>query len=135
MLDRVDAPRGEALAVANAVNLINNRNLGIAAKQKIGMQRVRRSRPDILHRAACRDQGLADDLPAEYPLPARLRRPTAEQIHFQRLEIQDAEDVLKGSGHAIASNMRASGNIASNGASVGVQQSASFLPGTYPADF
>jgi len=31
--------------------------------------------------------------------------------------------------------MRASGNIASNGASVGVQQSASFLPGTYPADF
>jgi hypothetical protein len=31
--------------------------------------------------------------------------------------------------------MRASGNIASNGASVAVQKSASFLPGTYPADF
>ena len=44
-------------------------------------------------------QGLADDLPAIYPLPARLRRAAAEEIQLKRLEIEDLDQLLDGGGH------------------------------------
>ena len=100
VLDRFDAARGEALAVANAVDLVDDRHFGIAAEQEIGVQRMRRPRRHVLDRAAGRDQRLADDLAAEHPLPARLRRAAAEQIHLERFEIEDLDQFLDGGGHA-----------------------------------
>src|ERR1700688_4574232 len=52
MLDRLDVARGEALAVADAVDLVDDRHFGIAAEQEIGVQRMRRPRRDVLDGAA-----------------------------------------------------------------------------------
>ena len=49
--------------------------------------------------AAGRDQRLADHLAAEHPLPAGLRATAAEQVHLERLEVEDGEEVLDGGGH------------------------------------
>src|SRR6516164_308759 len=43
VLDRDHAPRGEALAVADAVDLVDDRHLGVAGEQEIGVQRVRQA--------------------------------------------------------------------------------------------
>ena len=63
---------------------------------------MRRPRGDVLDGAAGRDQRLADHLAAEHPLPARLRRAAAEQVHLERLEIENVEDFLNGGGHALS---------------------------------
>src|ERR1700726_3928206 len=52
-----------------------------------------------LDRAAGGNQRLADHLAAEHALPAGLRAGTAEQVHLQRLEVEDVENGL-GRGHA-----------------------------------
>ena len=87
MLDRDDAPRGEALAVADAVDLVDDRNLRIAAEQEIGVQRMRQR---VLDGAGGGDQRLADHLAAEHALPADLRARAAEQIDLELFEIEDA---------------------------------------------
>src|SRR5262249_16384979 len=51
VLDRDHAPGGEALAVADAVDLVDDRHLGIAGEQEIGVQRVWRP-PRALPRPA-----------------------------------------------------------------------------------
>jgi hypothetical protein len=91
VLDRDHAPGREALAVADAVDLVDDRHLGIAAEQEIGVQRMRLA---VLHGAAGRDQRLADHLAAEHPLPAVLGRAPAEQVHLERLEIEGCEEFL-----------------------------------------
>ena len=97
VLARGDAPRGEALAVAHAVDVVDDRHLGIAGQQEIGVHRMRRrGRLDRAHR---RDQRLADHLAAEHALPADLRRAAAEQVDLELLEIEDGEQVVDGGGH------------------------------------
>ena len=98
VLARGDAPRGEALAVADAVDVVDDRHLGIARQQEIGVHRMRR--PAGLDRAHRGDQRLADHLAAEHALPAGLRRAAAEQVHLERFEIEDVEQVLDGGGMA-----------------------------------
>ena len=73
VLDRDHAPGGEALAVADAVDLVDDRHFRIAADQEIAMQRMRRPYRHVFDGAACRDQRLTDHLSAKYPLPPRLR--------------------------------------------------------------
>ncbi len=101
VLDRLDVAGGETLAVADAVDVVDDRHFGIAAEQEIGVQRMRRPRRHIVDGAAGRDQRLADDLAAEHPLPARLRRTAAKQIHFERFEIENINQFLDGGGHAV----------------------------------
>ena len=60
------------------------------------MQRMRRPFGKVVDRAAGGDQRLADHLAAEHPLPALLRRAAAKQIHLDRLEIEDGDEVLNG---------------------------------------
>ena len=60
---------------------------------------MRRPHRHIFDRPARGDQRLADHLPAEHALPARLRRAAPKQVHFERLEIEDGEDVLDIGGH------------------------------------
>ena len=50
----------------------------------------------VVDGAAGRDQRLADDLAAEYPLPALLRRAAAKQVHLDRFEIEDGDEILDG---------------------------------------
>ena len=97
VLDRLHPPRGEALAVAHALDVVDDRDLGIAGEQEIGVQRVRRAFLDV-DGAAGRDQRLADHLAAEHPLPGDLRRAPAEQVHLELFEVEDFEEGLDG-GH------------------------------------
>ena len=80
-----DAAGGEALAVPDAVDIVDDGYLGIARQQEIGVHRMRRP---AFHRAHGGDQCLSDHLPAEHPLPPGLRREAAEQVDLQRLEIE-----------------------------------------------
>jgi hypothetical protein len=55
-----------------------------------------RSTGDVLHGPARGDQRLADHLAAEHPLPALLGRAAAKQVHLDRLEIENGEEILDG---------------------------------------
>ena len=58
-----------------------------------------RMRGDALDGAAGGDQGLTDHLPAEYARPAGLRRAAAEQVDFERFEVEDLQESRDGDGH------------------------------------
>ena len=71
MLARGHAPRGEAPAVAEAVDVVDDGDFGIAGQEKISVHGMRRTAGvDRAHRG---DQRLADHLAAIDPLPAGLR--------------------------------------------------------------
>ena len=95
VLARGDAPRGEALAVPHAIDVVDDRHLGIAGEQEIGVHGMRRPRLHVAHGGRPR---LADHLAAEYALPARLRAVAAEQIDVEPLEIEKIEQILDGRG-------------------------------------
>jgi hypothetical protein len=102
VLDRHHAPRRKTAAVADAVDLVDDRNLGIAAEQKVGVQRMRRAQRQIFDRAAGRHQRLADHLAAEHPLPAVLRRAPAEQIELERLQVENFQQSFDGGRHCFS---------------------------------
>ena len=99
MLDCHDTPRGKAAAVADAVDFVDNGDLGIAGQQEIPMERVRRPLRD--HCAAGSDQRLANDLAAKNPLPADLRRTATKQIYLDGFKIEDGEQILYGRVHEV----------------------------------
>ena len=98
MLNGDDAAGGKALAVADPLDIVDDRNFRIAGQQEIGVQRVRRPRRGI-EGAACGSERLADDLPAINPLPAGLRRVAAKQVELKLFEIEELQQVLDGRGH------------------------------------
>src|ERR1700746_2960832 len=49
--------------------------------------------------AARGHHGLSDHLPAEYPLPARLRAVAAKQVHLERFEVENGNEVDQSLGH------------------------------------
>jgi hypothetical protein len=83
MLDGDDAPGGEAGAVAVAVDLVDDRHLGIAGTNEIAVQRV--DRASLVDGSERGHQGLADHLATKHPLPADLRAAAAEQIDLDSL--------------------------------------------------
>src|SRR5690349_984908 len=97
VLTRRDATRRKAFAVTDAVDVINNWNFWIAGQQEIGVHRVRRTAG--VDGAYRRDESLANHLAAKDPLPADLRRAATEQIHFERFEVENTEQVLDGGRH------------------------------------
>ena len=52
-----------------------------------------------LDRAARRDEGLAQNLPAENALPTDVRTATAEEVVLERFQVEDAEKVFYGGLH------------------------------------
>ena len=94
MLARGDATRRETLAVADAIDVIDDWNFWIARQQEVGVHRMRR--PAGINGAYRRDEGLPDHLTTKDPLPADLRRAAAEQVHFERFEVEDIKQVLYG---------------------------------------
>src|SRR5262245_19781236 len=102
MLTRRDATRRKALAVTDAVDVIDDWNFWVARQQEIGVHRVRRATGiDGAYRC---DESLGDHLTTKDPLPADLRGAPAEQVHFERLEVENIEQVLNGGRHVKARN-------------------------------
>ena len=80
-------------AVADAVDLVDDRHRRVARPHEVAVQRMRRAAVDGPGRG---DQRLPDHLAAEHALPAGLRRLAAKQVHLERLEVEDAEQVGDG---------------------------------------
>src|ERR1700751_6456491 len=78
MLDGGHPARREAASIPDPVDLIDDRHLGVARKEEIGVQRMRTA---ALHGPARGHQGLPNHLATKYPLPPALRTAATEQIH------------------------------------------------------
>jgi len=98
MLDRDHPAGGEALAIADAIDLVDDRHLGVAGEQEIRVQRMGRPAGHV-DGAAGRHQRLADHLSTEHALPPHLRRAAAKQVHLERFEVEDSKQILNGGGH------------------------------------
>src|SRR5262249_10161836 len=90
VLDRDHAPGGEARAVANAVDLVEDRPGRVAAAQKVAVHRMHHAAADGAARGRKR---LRDDLSAEDALQAVVGAGRPEQIALYLLEVEDAEEV------------------------------------------
>ena len=56
--------------------------------------------PGRVHRAARGDERLARHLAAEHPLCVLLRAATTEQVHLERFEVEQRDEVVEGGlGH------------------------------------
>ena len=86
MLDGHHAAAGEALAVAAAVDVIDDGRGTVAAPQKVSMQRVRHAR--LGHRGGCRPQRLAEHLAAKDLRAADVLTLAAEEIDLEGLELE-----------------------------------------------
>jgi hypothetical protein len=91
-LDRHHAPGREALAVADAVHLVEDRDLRVARAQEVRVQRVY---DVVLDGAAGRDQRLPRDLAAEHALAVLLRAAPAEDVHLQLLEVEEVDQAVE----------------------------------------
>lgn len=92
VLDRDDTPGIEARSVADALHLIDDRHRGISGPHEIGVQRMDETLS--LDGALRRHQRLADHLPAEDPLPSRLRAAATEDVDLDRLQIERRKQPL-----------------------------------------
>ncbi len=97
VLDRDHPAGGERPAVADAVDLVEDRNARVPWPEEVGVQRVRPSRVD---RAAGRGQRLSRHLPAEDALAVLVRTHPAEDVHFDRFEIEQVDEEVEIEAHA-----------------------------------
>jgi hypothetical protein len=95
-LDGLDPARGEALPVPDPVHLVDDGVAHVAGPQEVGVERMRQA---LLDGAAPRDQRLADDLPAEDRLPADVARLAPEEVHLQRLQVKQPEQIVERGPH------------------------------------
>ncbi len=98
VLHRHHPARRKARAVADAIDLVDDRHAGIAGPHEIGMQGMHEA--VLFHCALRRHQRLGDDLAAEHPLPAGLRAEAAIQVLLDRLDIENGDQLLHGGGGA-----------------------------------
>ena len=89
MLDGDYAPRGKRTAVTRALDVVDNRCLGVAGAQEVGVQRVRLAR--AVDRALRRRQRLAKHLAAEDETCADVAALTAKQVVFQLFRLQQLD--------------------------------------------
>src|SRR5687767_8946578 len=94
VLDTDDTPGGKTGTVADAVNLIDDRDFWIASAHEITVQRMHV--PRGIDGALRRDEGLADHLTAEDALPADLRAATSKQVVFKRLKVEYGQKLFHG---------------------------------------
>ncbi len=99
VLDGDDSSRTERSAVADPLDLVQDGNGRVARAKEVGVQRVRRSRLD---RSVGRDEGLARNLSAEDSLPTLVGALAAEDVAFDLLEVEKANEVIDhGLSHAV----------------------------------
>ena len=89
-----DAAGGEAAAVADAVDLVHDRDARVAGAQEVRVQAVHR--PVGRHGAPRRDERLAGDLPAEHPLQRLLGPPAPEDVDLDPLEVEQRDELVQG---------------------------------------
>jgi hypothetical protein len=96
-----DHPAGrERAAVADAVDLVDDRHGCVAGPHEIAMQGMNVA---VGFDGALRgDQRLRDGLAPEDALPVRLRGATSKQIVLELLEVENGEKLLHGSRHVFA---------------------------------
>ena len=99
MLHGLDPSRGEALAVADPVHLVDDGRRHIARRQEVGVQRVRHP---ALDRGRGGHQRLADHLTAEDAATAQVGGLTAEEIHLEHFELQLLDESLERRVHGTA---------------------------------
>jgi hypothetical protein len=98
MLDRNHPSGRETAAVTNAINLVQDGDERVAWTQEIGVQRVHHSAGFV--NGACRGhQSLASHLATEDPLAFLVGRASTEQVHLDRFEIEQSDQVVERGGH------------------------------------
>jgi hypothetical protein len=99
VLDRDHPAGGERATVADPVDLIEDRHLGVAGPQEVCVERV-----DValgVDGAGRRHQGLSRHLAAEDALAVLRRRHPAEDVDLDGLEVEHPHQFVDGSlGHA-----------------------------------
>ena len=91
VLDRGHAAAGEAVAVAAAIDEVDDRRIEVAALQEVGVQRVRHLRASP--RCVGRAQRLAEHLAAEHLRGADVAARAAEQVILEPLELEQPEQL------------------------------------------
>src|SRR6476660_9499266 len=96
MLDRNHAAGGKAAAIADAVDIVDDRHRRIPGPEEIGVERMSVT---VLDGATGGDQRLADHLAAEDTLPAHLRAHAAKQVLLERLDVEDRKKLVESAAH------------------------------------
>jgi hypothetical protein len=97
VLDGHHPPRGERPAVSDAVDLVEDRHRRVAGAQEVGVQRV--DGPVGGHRAGGGDEGLTGHLPSEHALAVLVGAHAPEDVHLDRLEVEQLHEGVQGLGH------------------------------------
>ena len=92
VLDRDHPPRREAAAVADAVDVVDDRHPRVAGPQEVGVQRVHVA---VFHGAARRDRAPAPRPAPEHALPVLVGAEPAEQVHFELLQLQQLDQLVQ----------------------------------------
>src|SRR6188768_2777798 len=85
VLDRDDAAGREALAVADAIDVVEDRHRGVAGAEEVAVQRVDEA-VGFVDRSGGGDERLTGDLAAEHALAVLVGRATTEDVDLDRLE-------------------------------------------------
>src|SRR5690242_2917576 len=93
VLDRRDAPGGKRPAVANSLDLVENRDPGIARANEIGMKGMDPTpRPgSVVDGPPGGHEGLARDLPPEHALALLVGAHATEDVDLDGLEIEEGQ--------------------------------------------
>ncbi len=93
MLDGLYTPGGEAAAIADALDVVDDGPRGIAGEQEVPVQRV--YRPARVDRARRRHQCLTQHLSAEDALPALVAASATKQVVLQRLQVEGGKKCVQ----------------------------------------
>src|SRR2546423_1557646 len=99
VLDRYDPPGGEALSVADAVDVVDDRDVRIAGPEEVGMERVHGA--VFTDCATGGDERLRRDLPAEHALAVLVRAQAAEEIDLERFELEQRQQLVERVSHVL----------------------------------
>ena len=88
-----DPPRRERSAIADAVNLVQDRYPGVPRAQKVSMEGVNRAVPSapVTYRASRSDQRFGGHLAAEDPKSLLVRAEAPVQVYPQGLEVEKVD--------------------------------------------
>ncbi len=93
VLDGDDAPGGEAAAVADAVDVVDDRHLGVAELEEVGVHRMH---PAVgVDGASCGHQRLGEHLAAVDPVTVAVEALTPEQVDLERLEVEKGDQIVE----------------------------------------
>ena len=102
VLDRDDAAGREAAAVADAVDVVDDRDARIAGPQEVRVQRMHV--PVGVDGSPRRDQRLPRDLTAEHALTILVGAHAAEQVHLELLELEQVDEIVERAHPSSAQN-------------------------------